>query len=256
MGKLRLDKYLADMGLGTRTEVKELIRKGFVTLNGETVKKPEIKADIEHDKICCKGIVISYVEMEYIMLNKPAGVLTATEDKKQKTVLDLLDSSVRKDLFPVGRLDKDTEGLLLITNDGVLAHQLLSPKKHVPKRYFAMVSGIVTKEDILTFKQGFDVLEYNDNKEKEQKINRFAAFHAMPAELTVLAVNKENNISEIEIEVFEGKFHQVKRMCETIGKPVIFLKRLSMGGLKLDPSLQPGQYRKLTEKELNDVRNG
>lgn len=257
MEKLRIDKYLADMGLGTRTEVKELIKKGFITFNGEIVRKPEIKVEIEHDKVCYQGRLINYTKMKYIMLNKPMGVLTATEDKRQKTVLDLLDPSIRKGLFPVGRLDKDTEGLLLITNDGALAHQLLSPKKHVPKKYFAIVSGIVTKEDILLFAQGFDVLAYKEekSKEKEQRINRFAAFHTMPAELTILETDRENNLSKIEIEIYEGKFHQVKRMCETIGKPVLFLKRISMGGLRLDPSLHSGQYRRLTEKELNNVKS-
>lgn len=259
--KLRLDKYLADMGFGTRTEVKTLLKKGYVTWNGNVIKKPEVKVDTEKDAISCHGQVVRYVEFVYFLLNKPAGVLTATRDKKQKTVLDLLDFSVRKDVFPVGRLDKDTEGLLLITNDGNLAHKLLSPKKHVKKRYFAVVEGVMAEEDVRLFQEGLEVpayrflkntddIAYEDNNMKEE---RFAAFRAMPAHLQILSVNRDKNQSEVEIEICEGKFHQIKRMCEAVGKPVLFLKRISMGNLRLDDCLKPGEYRKLTEEEISHV---
>ena len=152
--KLRLDKYLADMGIGTRTEVKKAITKGQVRVNEETVKRPEIKIDTEKDHVFYQGQMVAYAEYEYYMLNKPAGVVSATEDKNDSTVLDLIDEKQRKDLFPVGRLDKDTEGLLLITNDGELAHQLLSPKKHVDKVYFARIDGKVTEEDVRRFAEG------------------------------------------------------------------------------------------------------
>lgn len=167
------------------------------------------------------------------MLNKPQGVVSATEDNFQKTVLDLLGDSRRDDLFPVGRLDKDTEGLLLITNDGALAHRLLSPKKHVSKIYFAHIEGKVTEEDVAAFKKGLVIDE---------------EFTALPAHLKIL---KSDDISEIEVEIFEGKFHQVKRMFQSVGKKVVFLKRLSMGTLILDSTLKPGEFRPLTRAELD-----
>lgn len=258
------------MGIGTRTEVKNLIKKCCVTCNGKIVKKPEIKVDTEHDRVFCNGKEILYTMMEYYMLNKPAGVLTATEDKRQRTVMDLFDSSVRNDVFPVGRLDKDTEGLLLITNDGDLAHRLLSPKKHVAKRYFAIVSGLMEQQDIQAFADGLLVPAYQreelwteqkQEREKEQKDHkeqkdckeqkdRFAAFQAMPAEMKILFLDREKKLSHVEIQLYEGKFHQVKRMCEAVGKPVRYLKRISIGGLELDKALKPGEYRKLTEKEV------
>ncbi len=232
--KLRLDKYLADMGVGTRSEVKIAIKKGHIKVNGEIVKSPELKVD-DSDRVCYQDREISYVTHEYYMLNKPAGVVSATEDKHFKTVVELIDSAARKDLFPVGRLDRDTEGLLLITNDGELAHRLLSPKKKVGKVYFARVEGRVTDEDVKAFKEGLKVDE---------------EFTAMPAELTIL---KSDEISEIELMIMEGKFHQVKRMFEAVGKKVVYLKRLSMGELTLDETLPIGSYRPLTEDELKKL---
>ncbi len=253
--KLRIDKYLADMGVGTRTEVKALLKKGCVACNGEIVKRPEFKVDTGHDQILCQGKTVDYVEMEYILLYKPAGVLTATEDRKQRTVLDLLDASVRKDVFPVGRLDKETEGLLLITNDGALAHELLSPKKHVRKCYFARVSGIMTGEDIKSFQEGMFVPEYCfEREENAPEKGRFSAFSAMPAVLRILSTDQEKQQSEVEIEVCEGKFHQVRRMCHAAGKPVLYLKRISMGNLRLDVSLKPGEYRRLTAEEMKSLK--
>ena len=232
---IRLDKYLADMSIGTRTEVKKLIRHGKVAVDGLIVKNPDIKVDTDTQNVTCNGIAVTYETYEYYMLNKPAGVISATSDKTEKTVLDLIDSKKRKDLFPVGRLDKDTEGLLLITNDGELAHRLLSPKKHVDKLYYAKVEGIVGMEDIDAFAKGLDIGEGEYTK---------------PAKLIVL---KSDVISEIELTIQEGKFHQVKRMFEAVGKKVIYLKRLEMGTLKLDEGLALGEYRPLTQKELEDL---
>lgn len=231
---MRLDKYLADMGVGTRKEVKNYIRKGLVTVNEQTVKTPELKIG-ESDTVCYNGGVVGYVEKEYYMLNKPAGVISATEDPRQQTVIDLIETKKRKDLFPVGRLDKDTEGLLLITNDGELAHRLLSPKKHVGKVYYARIRGKVTEEDVVAFREGVHIEE---------------GFTALPAVLRILA---SADISEIEVEIYEGKFHQVKRMFEAVGKEVVYLKRLSMGPLLLDKDLRTGDYRPLTEQELEKL---
>ncbi len=229
----RLDKYLADMSVGTRSEVKEYIKRGRIEVNGEKAKKPEIKVDTEKDTVTFDGEIVGYATYEYFMLNKPAGVITATEDRRQETVLDLIEDKKRKDLFPVGRLDKDTEGLLLITNDGDLAHRLLAPKKHVGKKYYAHIKGKVTDQDVLLFKEGLQVEE---------------DWKALPAELTVL---ESADISKIEIVIYEGKFHQIKRMFEAVEKEVIYLKRLEMGELKLDPSLKEGDYRPLTEEEIS-----
>lgn len=228
---MRLDKYLANMGVGTRSEVKILIKKGRVEVNGMRATGPEQKISEEQDEIWVDDQVIGYNKYEYLMLHKPAGVVTATEDKRDRTVLDLIDSPLKKQLFPVGRLDKDTEGLLLLTNDGALAHRLLSPKKHVSKVYYARIAGCVTKEDVQAFSEGLDLGD----------------FTSMPAELKILSAGEE---SEIEVTVCEGKFHQVKRMFEAVGKKVLYLKRLSMGKLCLDERLEVGEYRPLTQEEI------
>lgn len=235
---IRLDKYLADMGAGTRQEVKKYIRQGRITVEGEVVKKPEMKVDESSQEVALDGAPISYAACEYYMLNKPAGVVSATSDARDRTVLDLIGDKRRKGLFPVGRLDKDTEGLLLITNDGALAHRLLSPKKHVDKCYYASVSGAVTKEDVLRFKEGIDI---GNAGEKEI---------TMPAELEILI---SGEVSEVRLTIQEGKFHQVKRMFHALGKEVIFLRRERMGSLALDMSLKPGEYRSLTEEELKGL---
>ncbi len=234
---MRLDKFLADAGLGTRTEVKALIKKRRITINGETASGPEKKIEPGLDKVAFDGEAIGYQEHFYYMLNKPAGVVSVTEDKSCRTVLDILEAPFKKKLFPVGRLDKDTEGLLLITDDGVLAHEILSPRKHVGKVYYARIQGRVEKEDIEAFKAGLDLGE---------------DVVALPAELTVL---KEGEVSEIELLIYEGKYHQVKRMFEAVGKKVLYLKRLSMGSLKLDETLLPGESRPLTEKELKELKD-
>ena len=231
--KIRLDKYLADMGCGTRSEVKQAVKKGAVSVNDVPVKRPEEKVDTEADRVVFQGKTVSYLKYEYFMLNKPAGVVSATEDRTDRTVIDLIGDKQRKDLFPVGRLDKDTEGLLLITNDGETAHRLLSPRKHVDKVYYARVKGNVTEEDVRLFAQGIDI---GDEKP------------ALPAELVIL---KSGEVSEIELTVREGRFHQVKRMFAAVGKEVVYLKRLRMGTLVLDRNLKPGEYRKLTKEEMD-----
>ncbi len=229
---LRLDKYLADMGLGTRSEIRERIRKGRVRINQEVCKRPETKVLIGRDEVYMEDARVEYRKFFYLMLHKPAGVVSATTDLVNRTVLDLIKEKQGKELFPVGRLDKDTEGLLLLTNDGDLAHRLLSPRKHVDKVYYARVAGKVTEEDKEAFLQG--VLIEED-------------YTTLPARLNIL---RSGEVSEIELTITEGKFHQVKRMFEAVGKEVIYLKRLSMGGLILDTELAPGDYRELTDGEL------
>lgn len=237
---IRLDKYLADMGTGTRQEVKKYIRKGLVRVNQETVRTPEMKICEEKDEVFLEGQRIAYASCEYYMLNKPAGVVSATEDKRETTVIDLIRDRKRKDLFPVGRLDKDTEGLLLITNDGQLAHRLLSSKRHVDKTYYAKVSGCVTREDVLLFARGLDI----GTDEREER--------TMPGKLEILRSGSE---SEILLTIREGKYHQVKRMFQAVGKEVVYLRRERMGALVLDKELKPGEYRPLTKKELENVKN-
>ena len=233
--QIRLDKYLSDMGMGTRSEVKIAIKKGLVKVNNQVIKTPDYKVSMS-DLVSCHDEPLIYKEYEYYMLNKPAGVVSATEDKKDKTVIELLADKKRKDLFPVGRLDKDTEGLLLLTNDGELAHQLLSPNKRVGKLYFAKVEGKVTSREVELFLAGLKVDE---------------EFTAMPATLKVLSSGSE---SEVELMIMEGKFHQVKRMFEAVGMKVLYLKRLSMGSLRLDDMLKPGEYRLLTDEELERLK--
>lgn len=235
---MRLDKYLAEMGVGTRQEVKKQIRQGKVTVNGTVVKAADTKIDETCDEVKIGGCNISYVSYEYYMLNKPGGVVSATEDRRDTTVIDLIKDKKRKDLFPVGRLDKDTEGLLLITNDGDLAHRLLAPKKHVDKVYYAKIDGMVTEEDVKRFAEGIDI------GAEEEEMTR-------PAKLDIMKSAEE---SEIRLTIHEGKFHQVKRMFLAVGKEVTYLKRERMGTLCLDENLKPGEYRLLTEEEIENVR--
>ena len=230
---MRLDKFLCETGFGTRSQVKELLKKGQVTVNGVVEKKPEQKIDEHKDQVICQGRTASYEKYVYYMLHKPAGVVSATEDKQEKTVLELLGPEDRRDgIFPAGRLDKDTEGLLLLTDDGILAHRLLSPRKHVDKTYYAKIEGTVTEVHVQQFREGLDI---GDGKK------------TLPAVLAILSSGPET--SEIRITIHEGRFHQVKRMFEAVGCKVTYLKRLSMGEVSLDETLAPGEYRPLTEKE-------
>ena len=236
MRLIRLDKFLAEMQIGTRSEVKKLIRGGKVQIDGHVCKNADEKIDPEQAEVMVDHVLVGYAAYEYFMLNKPKGCVSATEDSRYPTVLDYITDHKRKDLFPVGRLDLDTEGLLLITNDGALAHELLSPAKHIPKTYEAKIDGIVTQEDVEIFAQGMDIGEKKPTK---------------PAELLIL---KANVISHVQVTIYEGKFHQIKRMFESVGKPVLELKRISMGALSLDEKLAPGEYRALTDAEINYLR--
>ena len=238
MGKaIRLDKYMADMGMGTRSEVKVFIKKGRVSVDDEVVKQAEYKVDIEKQCVTLDGERIGYAQYEYFMLNKPAGYLSATEDGKGATVLDLLPQELQKQgLFPVGRLDKDTEGLLLLTNEGGLAHNLLSPKHHVDKVYYTRVAGKLTKEDCQAFEAGMVLAD---------------GLVCQSAGLEILSVGEE---SEAHVTLREGKFHQVKRMLAARGKPVLYLERVKMGNLTLDPSLSRGKYRFLSDDEVELLR--
>ena len=212
-----------------------MLRSCIVTVNGERVTKSETKIK-DGDVVCVAGKEASFFRVEYWMLHKPAGYISATEDKKLDTVLELLPENARSDLFPVGRLDRDTEGLLLLTNDGKLAHYLLSPKRHVDKTYYARIQGRVKSEHVQAFLEGLDI---GDEKK------------TLPAELRILKSGPE---SEIEVTIREGRFHQVKRMFEVIGCEVTYLKRLSMGSLKLDETLEIGACRPLTEEELRKLK--
>lgn len=232
---MRLDKFLCEMGIGTRSEVKDYLKKGLVTVNGEVVKKPETKIREGQDQICFNKNLLVYEAFQYFLLNKPAGCVTATKDQLSETVMSFLPENCRKDLFPVGRLDKDTEGLLLITNDGQLAHDLLSPKKHVDKTYFAVIDGEIQKEHIEQFAKGIDIGDET---------------LTMPAKLHIL---RSGDISEIELTIQEGRFHQVKRMFEAVGTKVTYLKRISMGTLTLG-DLKPGEVRILDEEEIRHIR--
>ncbi|QII83045.1 pseudouridine synthase [Jeotgalibaca arthritidis] len=237
---MRLDKFLSHTGFGSRKEVKVLLKQKKVVVNDKVASKGEMKVDLNQDQVVVNGERIQYQEFHYLMLHKPAGVLSATEDMKQKTVIDLLSEEYQHlNLFPVGRLDKDTEGLLLLTNDGELAHFLLSPKKEVAKRYYARVAGIMDEADCEAFKNRI-VLE--------------DGFECLPGELEIKSVDEEKQESEVFITIKEGKFHQVKRMVKASGKEVTYLKRLTMGSLVLDPKLQLAEYRYLTESELADLK--
>jgi 16S rRNA pseudouridine516 synthase len=235
---MRIDKMLANLGFGSRKEVKQLLKSGAVTVDGDVVKDAKQHVDTSKQTVSLNGEVVEYKEFIYLMMNKPQGVLSATEDSTGETVIDLLELEDQVyEPFPVGRLDKDTEGLLLITNDGQLAHQLLSPKKHVPKTYFAVIEGEVTEEDIRTFAAGITLDDGYETK---------------PGELKIL---KSGIRSDIELTITEGKFHQVKRMFEAVGKSVVYLQRISMGPLPMDKTLELGEYRELTDEEVELLRN-
>ncbi|MFJ7827119.1 pseudouridine synthase [Psychrobacillus sp. NPDC096623] len=234
---MRLDKFLAHMGYGTRKEVKVLVKSKAIQVNEVAVKDSSMHVNEITDKVTVYGEPVEYKEFIYLMMNKPPGVISATEDSRDQTVIDLLDDDVRHfDPYPVGRLDKDTVGLLLLTNDGALTHRLLSPNKDVPKVYYAKVEGVVDESDIEAFSHGVILDD---------------GYHTKPGILNIL---NRGPISEIELSITEGKFHQVKRMFEAVGKKVVYLKRLSMGKLVLDKNLSEGTYRELTEEELEQIQ--
>lgn len=236
---MRLDKFLSNHGVGSRKDVKALLKKKVITVNDTVVTKSDVKVNPEQDTIKVQGEAIHFEPFVYLMLNKPAGVVSSTQDK-DRTVIDLITGYDHYDLHPVGRLDKDTEGLLLLTNDGQFSHEVLSPKKHVNKTYYADIDGIATPETIETFKHGVTLDD---------------GYHTMPGQLTILSTDEANHTSRIELIIQEGKFHQVKRMFEAVQMKVTYLKRIKMGGLMLDESLKPGEYKKLRPNEINLVRN-
>ena len=239
---IRIDKYLADCGIGTRSEVKKYIKAKQITVNGEAIAKPEQKIDENVDKVFFKGQQITYEKFVYYLLHKPAGCVTAKQDNVHKTVMECFPEEVRaKDIAPVGRLDLDTEGLLLFTNDGPLTHHLLSPTHHIPKTYYAVLDKEVPESAIELFKTGVDI---GDDKP------------TLPAELIIIPTvvkEDENATYSAELTIHEGRFHQVKRMFDAVGCTVTYLKRLSMGSLVLG-DLKIGEYRKLTEEEIIELQ--
>lgn len=234
MALMRLDKFLATLNVGTRTEVKKYIKNGRIKVNGVVASDAASKIDTEKNEVLFDGVKLVYEEFRYFMLNKPEGCVSATRDKLSDTVISYLDGEITDDLFPVGRLDKDTEGLLIITNDGKLAHNLLSPKKHVDKTYYAKVTGRLTEEKMEKFRTGLDI---GDEKK------------TLPASIRLIGDDPV-----YEVIIHEGRYHQVKRMFEALGESVMHLKRVAMGNVILDRTLLPGSYRRLTEEELNILK--
>lgn len=231
---MRIDKFLANSGIGTRKEVKEILKKKRIKVNEEIITDSKLHIDEDNDKVYFDGERIEYKEFLYIMLNKPQGVISATDDPRHKTVVDLLEVYLTKvGLFPVGRLDKDTEGLLVLTNDGKLAHELLSPKKHVPKKYYTELKNPLTEEEAKILENGVEL----------------DTFTTKPAKIEFIEDDK------VHIIISEGKYHQVKRMFKSVGNKVLYLKRVAMGNLELDENLELGEYRELDENELNLLRD-
>lgn len=261
MAAIRIDKYLADAGIGTRSIVKKELKKGYVTVNGEIIQKPEYKIDPSTDTIMYQGEEIRIEQYEYYILHKPAGYVSATKDNTAPTVLSLIPSA-RKDLSPVGRLDKDTEGLLLITNDGALSHRLLSPRRHVDKTYFAIVRGIVDHTDVDAFAKGLVIGDEDLNVAMPATLTFYPYEEALVRQPALSDYQKRINnsqiqsliaqkeLSYIEVTLHEGKFHQVKRMFQAVGKEVLYLKRIQFGSLQLPEDLAAGESRPLSAEEL------
>ena len=240
---MRLDKLLSMLGEGTRAQVKELVRAGRVTVDGATARDSGMQVDAENSEVCIGGRKLSYKAVRHVMLNKPQNTLTAARDKKQKTVMDLLPPMyAAMGCMPAGRLDKDTEGLLIITSDGQLAHRIISPKKDVSKIYFARVDGVLDQQDIEAFAEGLHIKDSDGE------------FDAKPAGLEI--VSSCDGVSEVRVRVSEGKYHQVKRMLASRGAPVVYLKRERIGALDLDPALAPGQWREMTDEEVALLEQG
>lgn len=237
MAKIRLDKLLAHSGIGTRKEVKKIIKQGLVLVNGKPARNAGMIVDTALDEIFMGNERINYREVIYIMMNKPKGVVTSTHDPSERTVIDLLPPEITVfNPFPVGRLDKDTEGLLLITNDGELAHRLISPKHKVIKKYYAQIEGMVDENDAKAFEKGIVLKD---------------GYKTLPARLEII---KAGRVSEVHVYLTEGKYHQIKRMFKALGKQVVYLKRTAMGCLTLDENLKPGEWRELTEEEVDSLQ--
>ncbi|MCX2736449.1 pseudouridine synthase [Bacillus sp. AnS8] len=235
---MRLDKLLANSGFGSRKDVKKIVKAGAVMIDGEPAKDVKTHVDPEKQDITVYGEPADYREFIYVMMNKPQGVLSATEDSRQQTVVDLLTPEEQRfEPFPAGRLDKDTEGFLLLTNDGQLAHRLLSPKKHVPKTYEVRLTSPLSPEDIVHLERGV-VIE--------------GGYKTKPAAVEIITESPDETV--IHLTITEGKYHQVKLMAKAVGNEVAYLKRLSMGAVSLDPDLKPGEFRELTEEELKTLR--
>lgn len=239
--KLRIDKICSDYNLASRKEIRDYVKKGRIRVDGEVLKSSSDKVDPLTSIITVDGVKLEYEEYSYFMLNKPDGVLSAAFDKKQRTVLNLLSKPHRSDLFPVGRLDKDTTGLLLISNDGPLSHELLSPKKHVDKVYEARVKGRIRPELKEVFARGF---QYDEDLVSDS------------ATLEILSYDEIQDQTLVHVTIHEGKFHQIKKMFLAVGSEVLSLKRVSFGPLKLDESLKEGEYRRLTQEEINLLKEG
>ena len=235
---MRLDKFISNMGLGTRTEVKKMISKGRVVVNEEVIKKAGFLIDPENDKVFLDEMIVAYDLAVYIVMNKPVNVISATTDNKHDTVIDLVRETYgNRKLFPVGRLDIDTEGMILITDDGRWSHELMNPKKHVEKKYYARIEGIVSEKEINLFSEGIVLLDETECK---------------PGKLEL--ISEKDGISEVYITITEGKYHQVKRMFEAVDMEVVYLKRIKIGGLDLDDTLELGDYRELTEEEMKKIK--
>lgn len=238
MAKERIDKLLSNIGIGTRKEVKKLIKSGLVTVNNKLILDPGHIIDTTIDNITFNGEKIIYKDFIYIMMNKPSDIICATYDPLYKTVIDLLPQEYRsRKLFPVGRLDKDTVGMLILSNDGLLAHKLLSPKNHIIKKYYAEVSGYIDEDDIQSFNKGI-VLD--------------DGYKTLPAKLEIISSNDK---IKAYVYIREGKYHQIKRMFKELGCKVLYLKRISMGNINLDENLKEGEWRELTDDELNRLKN-
>ena len=244
---MRLDKYLADCGLGTRSGVKTFVKKGRVTVDGVTIRSNKFQLDANEAIVCFDGKEVEHQTLFYYIMNKPAGVVSVTKDNLHKTALELLqEKDFREDLFAAGRLDKDTEGLLLITNDGLLAHEILSPSKHVEKEYYAELDGIAKDELIEKFAEGIELHGEKGNPFKgELKID----------DVRTTCASKSGYKSLVRLTIHRGVYHQVKRMFRAVGLEVVYLKRLRMGNLVL-PDLNPGKYRPLTKEELEALKKG
>ncbi|WP_058764028.1 pseudouridine synthase [Exiguobacterium chiriqhucha] len=232
---MRIDKLLANMGYGSRKDVKILLKQGVVRVDDQPVKDAKRQVNLETERVTVQGEVVEYKPFVYLMMNKPVGVISATEDKVESTVVDLIDPSyAHYELFPVGRLDKDTTGLLLLTNDGAFNHALMSPRKHVDKVYVAEVDGEMTTDDVRHFAEGVELED---------------GYTTKPARLEL--ISKSGRRSTVRLTLSEGKYHQVKRMIAAVGKHVEQLERVQIGALELDPTLEPGAYRELSEEEVD-----